>query len=51
MSPSDFIAIAEEIGLIVDLGLFALENTARQLSAWQRSQRGREPLFASVNVS
>ena len=51
LSPSEFIAIAEEIGLIVDLGLFALENTARQLSAWQRSQRGREPLFASVNVS
>jgi diguanylate cyclase (GGDEF)-like protein/PAS domain S-box-containing protein len=51
LSPSEFIAIAEEIGLIVDLGLFALESTAKQLAAWQRSVRGREPVFASVNVS
>jgi diguanylate cyclase (GGDEF)-like protein/PAS domain S-box-containing protein len=51
MSPSEFITIAEEIGLIVDLGLFMLERTARQLSAWQRNVRMREPVFASVNVS
>jgi len=51
MSPSEFIGIAEEIGLIVDLGLFVLERTARQLSAWQRNVRTREPIFASVNVS
>jgi len=51
MSPSDFIAIAEEIGLIVDLGLFVLEHTARQLGNWQRASRRREPIFASVNVS
>ena len=37
ISPSDFIAIAEEIGLIVDLGLFVLERTARQLGNWQRA--------------
>jgi len=51
LSPSEFISIAEEIGLIVDLGLFALERTARQLGIWQRTLRNREPLFASVNVS
>jgi diguanylate cyclase (GGDEF)-like protein/PAS domain S-box-containing protein len=51
MSPAEFITIAEEIGLIVDLGLFALERTARQLGAWQRAVRTREPIFASVNVS
>ncbi len=51
MSPAEFISIAEEIGLIVDLGLFVLERTARQLSAWQRAVRLREPIFASVNVS
>ena len=50
-SPAEFIAIAEEIGLIVDLGMFVLERTARQLSTWQRTLRRREPLFASVNVS
>jgi len=51
MSPSEFISIAEEIGLIVDLGLFVLERTSRQLSAWQRNIRMRTPVFASVNVS
>jgi diguanylate cyclase (GGDEF)-like protein/PAS domain S-box-containing protein len=51
LSPSEFISIAEEIGLITDLGLFALERTARQLGIWQRAVRSRVPLFASVNLS
>src|SRR5436190_1920643 len=51
MSPSEFISIAEEIGLIVDLGMFVLDRTARQLAIWQRAMRSREPIFASVNVS
>jgi diguanylate cyclase (GGDEF)-like protein/PAS domain S-box-containing protein len=51
VSPNEFITIAEETGLIVELGLFVLERTARQLSTWQRTLRPREPLFASVNVS
>ena len=51
LSPSEFISIAEEIGLITDLGLFALERAARQLGIWQRAVRSRVPLFASVNVS
>ena len=51
MSPNEFITIAEETGLIVELGLFVLERTARQLSTWQRTLRSRDPLFASVNIS
>jgi diguanylate cyclase (GGDEF)-like protein/PAS domain S-box-containing protein len=51
MSPAEFITIAEEIGLIVDLGLFVLERTARQLGTWQRTLRSRDHVFASVNVS
>jgi len=51
MSPNEFISIAEETGLIVELGLFVLERTARQLSTWQRTLRPRDPLFASVNIS
>ena len=50
-SPSEFIAIAEEIGLIVDLGMFVLERTAKQLASWQRTVRQRDPVFASVNIS
>jgi diguanylate cyclase (GGDEF)-like protein/PAS domain S-box-containing protein len=51
MSPKDFLAIAEETGLIVDLGLFALDRTARELAAWQRALDVDPPIFASVNVS
>ena len=51
MSPVEFISIAEEIGLIVDLGMFVLDQTAKQLAIWQRAMRSREPIFASVNVS
>src|SRR5262249_21610465 len=50
-SPVEFINIAEETGLIVELGLLVLDRAARQLSTWQRMVRHREPLFASVNVS
>jgi diguanylate cyclase (GGDEF)-like protein/PAS domain S-box-containing protein len=51
LSPAEFISIAEEIGLIVDLGLFVLDQTAKQLATWQAANRGGEPVFASVNVS
>ncbi|MBO0715895.1 MAG: EAL domain-containing protein [Rhizobiales bacterium] len=51
LSPAEFINIAEETGLIVELGMFVLDRAARQLSIWQRAVRHREPLFASVNVS
>jgi len=37
--------------LIVDLGLFVLERTARQLSLWQRAARNREPVFLQRHVS
>ena len=46
LSPAEFISIAEEIGLIVDLGLFMLDRTARQLATWQAAHRGREPITA-----
>ena len=51
LSPAEFINIAEETGLIVELGLSVLDRSARQLSTWQRTVRHREPLFMSVNVS
>src|SRR5205823_13736004 len=50
MSPIEFITIAEEIGLIVDLGMFVLDQTASQLATWQRATRPGEPILAGVNV-
>ena len=51
IGPQTFIPIAEETGLIVDLGLFALERTATELAIWQRALEVDPPIFASVNVS
>ena len=51
LSPAEFIPIAEETGLIVDLGIFVLERSARELAAWQQAVDVQPPLFASVNIS
>jgi diguanylate cyclase (GGDEF)-like protein/PAS domain S-box-containing protein len=51
LSPADFIPLAEETGLIVDLGLFALDRTARELASWQQALDVSPPIYASVNVS
>jgi EAL domain-containing protein (putative c-di-GMP-specific phosphodiesterase class I) len=51
LSPLELYAVAEQSGLIVELGMSVLERAARQLSDWQRTLRHRHTLFCSVNVS
>jgi len=51
LNQSDFMAVAEETGVIVDLGIFMLERTARELSAWQNALDVNPPIFATVNIS
>lgn len=51
LTPKDFIPLAEETGLIQDLGLFALEQTARELAAWQQALEVDPPVFATINMS
>lgn len=48
--PADFIPVAESSGLIVQLGLFAMQQAAEDLHRWQK-QLGDLPLFMSVNLS
>ncbi|HEU4985578.1 MAG TPA: EAL domain-containing protein, partial [Rhizobiaceae bacterium] len=48
--PADFIPVAESSGLIVQLGLFAMQRAADDLHAWQK-QVGDVPLSMSVNLS
>ncbi|MFN8624018.1 MAG: EAL domain-containing protein [Chloroflexota bacterium] len=48
--PSDFIALAEDTGLIVTIGRWVLLEACRQTRAWQRLL-GRDDLTVSVNIS
>ncbi|TWG63040.1 PAS domain S-box-containing protein/diguanylate cyclase (GGDEF)-like protein [Aminobacter sp. J44] len=48
--PSDFIPVAESCGLIVQLGLFAMQQAADDLASWLK-QIGDVPLSVSVNLS
>src|SRR5207247_359707 len=48
MSPSQFIATAEESGLTVPIGEWVLREALKQVKAWQSPGR---PLSISVNVS
>ena len=47
--PDDFIPVAEETGLIQEIGLWVLETACDQLQQWRRE--GREDLYLSINVS
>jgi EAL domain-containing protein (putative c-di-GMP-specific phosphodiesterase class I) len=49
MLPGDFIPIAEQNDLIIDLGAWVIENACRQMALW--AQAGRPPVPVSVNVS
>lgn len=47
--PSEFIPLAEDTGLILPLGRWAIEEACRQNRAWQ--VEGLKPILGSVNLS
>jgi diguanylate cyclase (GGDEF)-like protein/PAS domain S-box-containing protein len=49
VSPGQFIPLAEEHGLIVDMGAWALQEACRQCRAWQLA--GLPPIVVAVNIS
>lgn len=51
LGPAHFIPIAEETGLIVDVGRGILRNACRQVSRWRASMPGYEDLGVNVNVA
>lgn len=51
IAPSEFIPVAEESGLIVQLGRWALDRAAQTLAEWDRAAGAKIPLNISVNLS
>jgi diguanylate cyclase (GGDEF)-like protein/PAS domain S-box-containing protein len=51
IQPSEFIAIAEESGLIAPIGQWVLERACRQAARWARLRPDAAPIGISVNLS
>jgi len=51
ITPDVFIPVAEETGLIIEIGRWVLETAVAQVAEWQRTQPGARGLGVTVNVS
>src|SRR5580692_6186104 len=51
LQPLDFIPVAEETGMIRELGWWNLQRACRQISDWNGRRNGGPPLTMSVNLS
>ena len=51
ISPEDFIPVAEESGLIVPLGRWALQEAAKTIALWDSRLSGNQDFRISVNMS
>jgi diguanylate cyclase (GGDEF)-like protein/PAS domain S-box-containing protein len=51
LGPEEFILVAEETGLIRELGWWNLREACRQMSDWRSGPNGRPDLVISVNLS
>ncbi|WP_436520283.1 putative bifunctional diguanylate cyclase/phosphodiesterase [Actinoplanes sp. HUAS TT8] len=50
VSPAEFIPVAEQTGLILDMGLWVIETACADAARWQR-QHGADALRVNINVS
>lgn len=51
ISPNQFISVAEETGLIIDLGWWVLQTALKQIHDWQRQFSYLPELTININVS
>ena len=49
--PDEFLTLADEMGLMNELGLLMMTQAARQLAEWLHRHAGAGKLFCSVNLS
>jgi EAL domain-containing protein (putative c-di-GMP-specific phosphodiesterase class I) len=50
-APDTFISLAEDTGLITELGVFVLRDACQQAARWVRSAPGNTELLVTVNLS
>jgi c-di-GMP-specific phosphodiesterase len=51
VAPDQFLKLADEMGLLLDIGAYMLETAARQLAQWRAAHRAAGELTVSVNLS
>lgn len=51
ISPTEFIPVAEESGLILQLGQWAMHKAVETLADWDRQAGAKLPLYVGVNLS
>ena len=51
ISPNEFIPLAEETGLIYDLGQWVLKKACEQIAGWNKDKSKEEQLEISINLS
>jgi diguanylate cyclase (GGDEF)-like protein/PAS domain S-box-containing protein len=51
LEPKEFIPVAEETGMIRELGWWNLSEACRQIAAWRKAEPGYADLTISVNLS
>ena len=51
ISPTEFIPVAEESGLILQLGRWAMDSAAHTLAQWDKTAGETLPLYVGVNLS
>lgn len=51
ITPDEFIPVAEEMGMIIPIGNFVIDEACRQLSEWRKALGENAPANLHVNVS